>query len=109
MRRFMWKNQEGMKQWAKALRHEYPDLYLLAEVWVDDPVELAYFFSDSPRLDNFISSATDFPTTASLKSMMMGQKTLNNFMDQLNQDYLCMPIFLKYSYIRIRRGFYIHK
>ncbi len=81
-------DQTGMRNWAAALRREYPGLFILGEIWVNDPVTLSWFFSDSPRLENALRSVTDFPLSTALKSLMKGQMSLRAFHDRLGQDYI---------------------
>jgi len=81
-------DQQGMKNWAAAIMQEFPELYLLAEVWVDSPLLLSYFFSDSPRLDNSLVSVTDFPTGNTVKSLYSGRKSLRDLHGQLSHDHI---------------------
>ncbi len=55
--------------WTKNIRHEYPNMEFVGEVWGNDPGIISYWLGDKPKHDGFAShlpKAMDFPLERSL-------------------------------------------
>lgn len=60
---YAYPNLDFMKQWARAIRQEYPEFFLFAETWVHGPGVQAFFGEnrmESPGQGTLMSGVTDF-------------------------------------------------
>ncbi len=58
-------------QWAKAVMTEYPQFYIVGEVWINDVGMSAYWQSNTRNKDGFVSNlpaTTDFPLNFALSA-----------------------------------------
>ncbi len=63
--------KEGVAEWARRIRQEYPQINLLGEVWQYSPAQTAYWQADARNADGYNSympSVTDFQLHDALKT-----------------------------------------
>ncbi len=79
-----------MSQWMAALKAEYPDFFVVGEVWVDDPAYLSYWQQNTRNKDGYqsnLESVTDFPLFNAMNAAFGGGNTFALY-KTLNQDFL---------------------
>lgn len=58
---YAYPDQDFMRQWGKAVKEQYPDLFLFAETWVHGHPSQAWFLGDALGPEaNYIDGLTDF-------------------------------------------------
>lgn len=84
-------SQEMMKDWSQRMRHEYPDITILGEVWVGTPSIVSYWEGDYFNKAG-IQSIFDFPLYDAMKFGFNEAEGWNNGLirlyDMLSQDFL---------------------
>ncbi len=79
-----------MARWNKEVLEQYPDFYIVGEVWVDDAVHLSYWQHSDKNKDGYRSnlhSLTDFPLYGGFNAAFAGGYTYGLY-KVLNQDFL---------------------
>ncbi|MFA6618566.1 MAG: alpha-amylase family glycosyl hydrolase [Candidatus Neomarinimicrobiota bacterium] len=77
---------EGLSRWGKALKREYPDLFLLAEVMDFDRTRLSFYFSDG--VDNGLSSVADFGLSSEIYQLLVEDKPIEKFYREIANDFI---------------------
>jgi glycosidase len=83
-------DREFMARWNREVLEQYPNFYIVGEVWVDDAVHLSYWQHSDKNQDGYRSnlfSVTDFPLYGGFNSAFGGGYTYGLY-KVLNQDFL---------------------
>ncbi len=92
---YPYQNRLFLRDWARALLEEYPDLFMFGESWVNSPGVQAYFMGSSgtdKNFDRYVQSAMDFPLCFALNEMITEVPSWDNGSPKvyrtMAQDYL---------------------
>lgn len=84
-------DQDFMREWAKAVMTEYPQLNIVGEIWSTQPSFLAHFQGESKMpgaFDTHLPCVMDFPLMAALRNFLEEKGNLNDVYEVISQDYL---------------------
>jgi len=71
----------GLSRWAKALKHEYPDLFIVGEIMDFDRTRLSYYYSEGTK--NYLSSIADFGFSSEIYQLIVENNPFKNFTGKL--------------------------
>lgn len=88
-------DKEFMSQWARTVLDEFPNFYIVGEVWINAVATTAYWQKGMINQDgyqSFLPAVTDFPMHAALPSAMNEKEGYDNGLARLyfllSQDFL---------------------
>lgn len=76
----------GLSRWAKELKREYPDLFIVGEIMDFDRTRLAYYFNDKQK--NYLSSVADFPFSSLIYQLIVEDLPLEEFYREVANDFI---------------------
>lgn len=92
---YFYNDMKFMSDWAKALRSEFPKLFLFGESTVESPINLAYFSEKSPinkKFDSHLQSNLDYPLYISTKDAFTNAPSwtggIMKLWSTIGQDYI---------------------
>ena len=83
---YAYSDLEGLSRWAKALKREYPDLFLLGEIMDFDRTRLSYYFNHGQR--NYLSSVADFGFSSEIYQLIVEDKPITEFYREMANDFI---------------------
>lgn len=83
---YAYSDLEGLSRWAKELKKEYPDLFIVGEVMEFDRTRLSYYFNESNK--NYLSSVADFGFSSELYQLIVENKPVADFYAELANDFI---------------------
>ena len=83
---YAYSDLDGLSRWAKELKREYPDLYLVGEIMDFDRVRLSYYFNDGTK--NYLSSIADFGFSSEIYQLIVENKPIGEFYRDLANDFI---------------------
>lgn len=83
---YAYSDLEGLSRWAKALKHEYPDLFLVGEIMDFDRTRLSYYFNRGQR--NYLSSVADFGFSSEIYQLIVEDKPVSEFYREMANDFI---------------------
>ena len=83
---YAYSDYEGLSTWAKALKREYPDLYLVGEIMDFNRTRLAYYFGTAA--DNGLSSIADFGFSSEIYQLIVENKAIDRFYREIANDFI---------------------
>jgi glycosidase len=88
---YQYNYKDFMNDWLKIIKTEYPDLFIVGEVWMNDPEIIAYWKKGNINRDGFASELefiTDFPIQATLNQVFSDYKGIYELYNTVSRDYL---------------------
>ncbi len=88
---YQYNNKEFMNEWVRRIKLEYPELFVVGEVWMDYPEIISYWKKGTKNLDGFSSnleSITDFPIHATLNQVYTDYRPIYELYRVISRDYL---------------------
>lgn len=76
----------GLSRWAKELKREYPDLFIVGEIMDFDRTRLSYFFNS--RAQNHLSSIADFGFSSEIYQLIVENKSIDLFYNEIANDFI---------------------
>lgn len=79
------------REWADAVKREYPDFVLLGEMFDGDPAKVAFFQGGRPRydgVDSGIDSLFDFPLYYKVRDAFAKKQSVHELAVTLSKDWL---------------------
>lgn len=76
----------GLSDWGRAVKREYPDLYLIGEIMEFDRTRLAYFFRDG--LENGLDGVTDFGVSSQIYQLILEDLPVQEFYENIANDFI---------------------
>ncbi|MEA2077815.1 MAG: alpha-amylase family glycosyl hydrolase [Candidatus Marinimicrobia bacterium] len=76
----------GLNRWAKELKREYPDLFIVGEIMDFDRTRLSYYFSEGR--ENYLSSIADFGFSSEIYQLIVENKSINEFHREIANDFI---------------------
>jgi glycosidase len=76
----------GMRRWAKELKREYQELFIVGEIMEFDRTRMAYFFNAGQ--ENHLSSVTDFPFSSLIYQLIAEGLPLEDFYREVANDFI---------------------
>ena len=76
----------GLSRWAKELKREYPDLFIVGEIMDFDRTRLSYYFSEGTK--NHLSSIADFGFSSEIYQLIVENKPIREFYRELANDFI---------------------
>ncbi len=83
---YAYSNHVGLSRWGKALKREYPDLYLVGEIMDFDRTRLAFYFGEA--VDNGLSSIADFGFSSEIYQLIVEDKAIDRFYREIANDFI---------------------
>jgi neopullulanase len=83
---YAYSDLEGLSRWAKELKREYPDLFIVGEIMDFDRPRLSYYFNDSHQ--NYLSSVADFGFSSEIYQLIVENKPISRFYRELANDFI---------------------
>lgn len=83
---YAYSDLKGLSAWGRALKREYPDLYLLGEIMEFDKTRLAYFFRDG--LENGLDGVTDFGVSSQIYQLILEELPMKTFYENMANDFI---------------------
>jgi len=84
-----------LTKWHKAIEKEYPNFYIVGEIWINNVPNEAYYLKNATNQDGFkggLLSTTDFPLmeaiSNSVKERRGGNGNLDGVYDVISQDFM---------------------
>lgn len=85
-----------LTDWHKAIEKEYPNFYIVGEIWINNVPNEAYYLKNATNLDGFkggLLSTTDFPLSEAITNAVRerrggGNSGLNGVYEILSQDFM---------------------
>ncbi len=84
-------DQEFLAKWAEYILTEYPDLNIVGEVWIHDPVFLAAYVRDSYLTGDFntnLPSITDFGFFDAIGNVFHRSQSINVLYHLISRDFI---------------------
>ncbi len=88
---YQYNYKDFMNDWLKIIKKEYPDLFIVGEVWMNDPEIIAYWKKGNNNRDGFKSELeyiTDFPIQSTLNNVYSDYKSIYELYNTVARDYL---------------------
>lgn len=88
---YQYNYKDFMNTWLKIIKKEYPDLFIVGEVWMNEPEIIAYWKKGNHNRDGFNSELeyiTDFPVQSTLNNVFSGYKGIYELYKTVSRDYL---------------------
>lgn len=88
---YQYNYKDFMNDWLKIIKKEYPDLFIVGEVWMNDPEIIAYWKKGNYNRDGFKSELeyiTDFPIQSTLNNVYSDYKGIYELYNTVARDYL---------------------
>ena len=76
----------GLSRWAKELKREYPDLFIVGEIMDFNRTRLSYYFSE--RTKNYLSSIADFGFSSEIYQLIVEDKPIRDFYREVANDFI---------------------
>lgn len=83
---YAYSDLEGLSRWAKALKQEYPDLFLVGEIMDFDRTRLSYYFNHGQK--NYLSSVADFGFSSEIYQLIVEDKPVSEFYREMANDFI---------------------
>lgn len=83
---YAYSDLEGLTRWAKALKKEYPKLFLVGEIMDFDRTRLSYYFNHGH--ENYLSSIADFGFSSEIYQLIVEDKPINEFYRDMANDFI---------------------
>lgn len=88
---YQYNYKECMNEWIRRIKTEYPDLFIVGEVWMNYPEIISYWKKGTVNHDGFkseLESITDFPIQATLAHVFTGQQSIYELYKVISRDFL---------------------
>ncbi len=88
---YQYNYKDFMNNWLKIIKTEYPDLFIVGEVWMNDPEIISYWKKGNINRDGFSSELeyiTDFPIQTSLNHVFSDYRGIYELYNTVARDYL---------------------
>lgn len=76
----------GLSRWAKELKREYPDLFIVGEIMDFDRTRLSYYFNAGT--ENYLSSIADFGFSSEIYQLIVENKPIDRFYNEIANDFI---------------------
>lgn len=76
----------GLSRWAKELKREYPDLFIVGEIMDFDRTRLSYYFNAGTN--NYLSSIADFGFSSEIYQLIVEYKSIDKFYQAIANDFI---------------------
>ncbi|MCK4813754.1 MAG: cyclomaltodextrinase N-terminal domain-containing protein [Candidatus Marinimicrobia bacterium] len=83
---YAYSDLEGLSRWAKEIKREYPELFIVGEIMDFDCTRLAYYFNTSQ--DNYLSSIADFGFSSLIYQLIVEDLPLSEFYRGIANDFI---------------------
>jgi glycosidase len=83
---YAYSDLEGLSRWARELKREYPDLFLVGEIMDFDRIRLSYYFNKGTQ--NYLSSIADFGFSSELYQLIVEHKATREFYREIANDFI---------------------
>jgi neopullulanase len=85
-----------LTDWHKAIEKEYPNFFIVGEIWINNVPNEAYYLKNAKNVDGFkgsLLSTTDFPLSEAITNALRerrgdGNSGFNAVYDVLSQDFM---------------------
>lgn len=87
---YPYNNKQTMQRWADRVLSEYPDFYLVGEVWIGSEAQEAYWAPQAPGAEyhSGLTSITDFPLCNAIHAAFKADGDVRSLYDVLSKDFL---------------------
>ncbi len=88
---YPYNDKDMMADWVRAVKAEYPDFYLVAETWLPNVHDEAYWQGDDENFDGYnayIGSISDFPLFYAIMDAFRPNGNINKIYETLARDFL---------------------
>lgn len=88
---YPYNDKDMMAKWVNAVKTEYPDFYLVAETWLPNVHDEAYWQGDEENFDGYnayIGSISDFPLFYAIMDAFKPNGNINKIYETLARDFL---------------------
>lgn len=83
---YAYSDLQGLHRWAREVRREYPEIFIVAEVMEFDRTRLAYFFHSGQR--HYLSSLADFGLSSEIYQLIVEDKNIADFYRSVANDFI---------------------
>jgi len=83
---YAYSDLKGLSKWAKEVKREYPDLFIVGEIMEFDRTRLSYYFNYG--VNNYLSSVADFGFSSELYQLIVEEKPADKFYRELANDFI---------------------
>jgi glycosidase len=85
---YQYNDKSMLADWAKEIREEYPELYIVAEVWINNPALLAYWQENGPGdYESHVPAVFDFSMYYALECFI-SDKSIHEVYQVIASDFL---------------------
>ena len=86
---YQYNEKHMLANWAKEIREEYPNLYIAAEVWVNDPAIVSTWQENGPgNYNSHCPAVFDFPLYYGIIDAFSNDKGVRSLYDVISHDFL---------------------
>lgn len=88
---YMYNDKQMMAEWVKAVKAQFPNFYIVGEVWLPEASFEAYWKKGRTNQDGYAStleSVSDFPLWEGFKETFRDDKSIDHIWKRLAQDFL---------------------
>ncbi len=83
---YAYSDMKGLSKWAKELKREYPDLFIVGEIMDFDRTRLSYYFNHGVK--NYLSSVADFGFSSEIYQLIVEDKPVAKFYREIANDFI---------------------
>ena len=85
---FLYSDRIGSTNFVRGIKKEYPQIFVVGETMEFNREKLSYFFNNNPKLNNHLSSVTDFAFSSLIYKLITDEITVQEFYDELSNDFI---------------------
>ncbi|MFH0733117.1 MAG: glycoside hydrolase family 13 protein [bacterium] len=88
---YQYNDKNYMNEWVARITNEYPNLFVVGEVWMDYPEIISYWKKGTVNFDGFSSkleSITDFPIHSTLNQVFTDYRPIYELYRVISRDFL---------------------
>jgi len=85
---FLYSDRIGSTNFVRGIKKEYPQIFVVGETMEFNREKLSYFFNNNPKLNNHLSSVTDFAFSSLIYKLITDEITVQEFYDKLSNDFI---------------------
>ncbi|MEA3499926.1 MAG: alpha-amylase family glycosyl hydrolase, partial [Candidatus Marinimicrobia bacterium] len=85
---FLYSDRIGAAKFVYEIKKEYPNLFVVGETMEFNRIKLSYFFNNNPKLNNHLSSVTDFAFSSLIYKLIMNEIPVREFYEELSNDFI---------------------